>query len=555
MTLKLMFKYLIGIVLIVGVFAHLTWDRTEYILKDYIVNQAMTQLHIATANKVNEVEARVKYYQLASQKIVEKLLVSRENFGPEGIEADIVAVDLFNLKDGRYSVSSNFTNTDFLSNRSFSHDFIKETVGANPLDFSRLQFEKHFVQKLTAADKKTQLLAIVSQMPDNSGVVVVYADIQRFQALFTPVPGFSQFMFESVGGIIAQTGETLTVDVNEHPALVELNKNSKSVIQTKYFDKVTTENHYASLVKSAAGFYVLTEASEGYLWQSVYLLKANLSKAVGVLFSCLVVLLSLMGLFANQKMKHLSQQLEDYAQRREIKSAIKGSALKDEFDLLSQHINNTFVNVERSSKLGDVIQKFDHVNLAEKLNYKSVNLELSESDVLAVQIELVGYDLDTPPEEIVSDYKMIRKSIEILVAQTNGVVVTQLDSTLTLAWGLFDEKQQTDLRGLNTLLDIENYLKQALDTFKYVKSYLITVSRGKATVHFSQATGKMMYIGQPFTDVRRMSFVCASKPQNIFVSFGVAKVASDYFNFEKENAFADVARLTHRTREIVNVAS
>lgn len=555
MTLKLMFKYLLGLMIMVGVFAHLTWDRSEYILKDYIVNQAMTQLHVATSNKVNEIEARVKYYQLAAQKIVDKLLVKRENFGPEGIDADIVAVDLFTMKSGKYSVDANFTNTDFINNRSLTHDFIKETVGANPLDFSRLQFEKYFVQKLTAADKKTQLLAIVSYLPDNTGVAVVYADIQRFQSLFTPIPGFSQYMFETVGGVIAQTGEALSVDVNEHPALVELNKNNKSVIQTKYYDKVSTENFYASVVKSSAGFYILTEAPEGYLWQAVYLLKANLSKAVGVLFSGIVMLLALMGLFTNQKMKYLSQQLDAYAQRREITPAIKDSQLKDEFDVLSQQINSTFEVVERSSKLGEVIQKFDKVNLADKLNFKAVNLELNESEILAVHLELVGYNPEATPENIVNDYNNIRKNVEKIVTNTSGVVITQLNNSMTLAWGLFDDNVQTDLRGLNSLLEIEAYLKQNLESFNFVKSYIMTAAKGKATVHFSPVTDKMMYFGQPFTDVRKMAFTCASAEKSILVSPDIALGANQYFNFVNENAFADVARLTHRTREIISVAS
>lgn len=555
MTLKLMFKYFLGLTLIVAVFAKLSWSRTENILKDYIVSQAMTQLHVTSANKVNEVEARIKYYQLASQDIVKKLLVKRENFGTEGIDADLVAVDLFTAKDGKYEVAANFTNSDFISNRSLTHDFIKETVGANPLDFNRLQFEKHFVQKLTATDKKTQLLAIISSLPNQQGVVVVYADLQRFQALFTPVPGFSQFMFETVGGVMAQSGESLSVDINEHPALVELNKNNKSVIQTKYHDKVTTENFYASIIKSAAGFYILTEASEGFLWQSVYLLKSNYSKAVGVLFSCMVVLLSLMGLFAAQKMKHLSKQLEDYSQRREIIPAIKESALQDEFDQLSQQINSTFVNVEKSAKFGEVIQKFDRVNLADKLNFKAVNLELNESEILVVQLELIGDNPDAAAEEIVKEYDLIRKSVEEIIGKTNGVVVTQLNSTMTLAWGLFDENAQIDLLGLNTLLEIEMYLKNNSEFFKFFTSFVMTVAKGKATVHLSPVTGKMMYFGQPFAQVRHMGFACASSDKQIIVSTEVAQDASQYFNFEKENASAKVARLTHRTREIISVAS
>lgn len=188
MTLKLMFKYFVGLVLIVGVFAKLSWTRTETILKDYIVANAMQQLHMSSATKVNEIEARIKYYQLASQDIVSKLSIKRENFGTEGIEADLVAVDLFTANDGKYTAVANFTNSDYIKNRGLIHDFVKETVGANPLEFSRLNFEKYFVQKLTAADKKTQLLAIVSSLPEKNAVIVVYADLQRFQSLFTPVP-------------------------------------------------------------------------------------------------------------------------------------------------------------------------------------------------------------------------------------------------------------------------------------------------------------------------------------------------------------------------------
>lgn len=555
MTLKLMFKYFLGLTLIVGVFSKLAWNRTENILKDYIVSQAMTQLHSATAGKVNEVEARIKYYQLASQDIVKKLLVNRENFGTEGIDADLVAVDLFSVKNGKYSVSANFTNSDFMNNRSLTHDFVKETVGSNPLDFNRLQFEKYFVQKLTAADKKTQLLAIVSSLPDQTGAVVVYADLQRFQSLFTPVPGFNQYMFETVGGVMAQSGESLSVDVNEHPALVELNKNSKSVIQTKYLDKVSTENFYASIVKSASGFYILTESSEGFLMQSIYLLKANFSKAVGVLFSFIVVLLAFMGLFASQKMKHLAKQLDEYSQRRDIVAPIADSRLQDEFDLISQHIHTTFVNVDKSSKLGEVIQKFDRVNLADKLNFKAVNLELNESAVLAVQLELIGYNPEATAEDMVNEYDTIRKNVEEFIGKTNGVVVTQLNNTMTLAWGLFDEDTQIDLRGLNTLLEIEAYLKQNAENFKYFTSYMMSVAKGKATVHLSPVTGKMMYFGQPFTQIRIMGFSNANLEKSIIVSPEVAQDASQYFNFEKENASVNVARLTHRTREIISVAS
>lgn len=134
MTLKLMFKYFLGLLVIVGVFAKLSWTRTENILQDYIVSQAMSQLHMSSATKVNEVEARIKFYQLSSQEIVKKLLVKRENYGTDGIDADLVAVDLFSVKDGKYSVVANFTNSDFINNRSLTHDFVKETVGANPLD-------------------------------------------------------------------------------------------------------------------------------------------------------------------------------------------------------------------------------------------------------------------------------------------------------------------------------------------------------------------------------------------------------------------------------------
>lgn len=555
MTLKLMFKYFLGLTLIVGLFAKLSWSRTEETLKEFIVNQTMTQLHVTSATKANEVEARIKYYQMASQDIVKKLLVKRENFGNEGIDADLVAVDLFTAKDGKYNAVANFTNSEFISNRSLTHDFIKETVGANPLDFSRLQFEKYFVQKLTAVDKKTQLLAIVSSLPDQQGVVAVYADLQRFQALFTPVPGFSQFMFEPVGGVMAQSGESLSIDINEHPAFVELNKNSKSVIQTKYLDKVSTENYYASIVKSASGFYILTEAAEGYIWQSVYLLKSSFSKAVGVLFSCIVVLLSLMGLFTSQKMKHLATQLEDYSQRREVTPVIKDSVLKDEFDYLSQQINATFVNVDRSAKYGEVIQKFERVNLADKLNYKAVNLELTESDILVAQLELIGDNPEATSEEIIKENDLIRKNIEELIAKTNGVVITQLNSSITLAWGLFDDNMQTDLRGLNSLLEVESYLRTGSESFKFFNSYLISAVKGKATVHLSPVTGRMMYFGQPFAEVRSLAFTCLSLERTIVVSKDVVESASQYFNFETENAFKDVARLTHRTREIISVAS
>lgn len=555
MTLKLMFKYFFGLVLIVAVFAKLSWTRTETILKDYIVANALQQLHMSSATKVNEIEARIKYYQLASEKILQKLSVKRESFGTEGIESDLVAVDLFSINDGKYTVTANFTNSDYIKNRSLTHDFIKETVGANPLEFSRLNFEKYFVQKLTAADKKTQLLAIVTSLPEQNAVSVVYADLQRFQSLFTPVPGFSQYMFEAVGGVMAQSGDSLSVDINEHPALVELNKNNKSVIQTKYLDRVSTNNYYASIVKSVAGFYVLTEAPEGFLWQSVYLAKSSYAKAIGILLSCMVVLLALMGLFAVQKMKHLVKQLDAYAQRREIVPVIADTVLQDEFDQLSQHINTTFVNVEKSAKYGEVIQKFDRVNLADKLNFKTVNLELSESEILAVHLEVIGDNPEATPEDMVNEYDAIRKNVETLISRTNGVVLTQLNSSMVLTWGLFDEHEQTDLRGLNTLLDIEAYLKECSEKFLFFKSYKMTAAKGKATVHLSPVTGKMMYFGKPFVEIRKMAYQAGRVENAIMVTAETAQAASQYFNFVTDNASADVARMTHRTREILSAAS
>lgn len=571
MTMKLMFKYLIGLALIVGVFSKIAWSRTENILKDYIVTTATTQLHTATATKVNEIEAKIKYYQLASAEIAKKLSVKRENFGSEGLDADLVAVDLFTFKDGKYKVSANFTNSDFSVNRGLSNDFIKETVGANPLDFSRLQFNKYFIQKLTASDKKTQLLAVVSHLADQNTVVVVYADLQRFQALFTPLPGYNQFMFESVGGIIAQSGEEFSGDINEHPVLVELNKNNKAVLQNKYFNKLTTENFYATVIRSAGGFYVLSEASEGYLWQSVYLIKSNFAKAVGILFSAIVILLSFMGLFTSQKVKHVMQQLEDYAQRRELKPTIKDSTLSDEFDLLSQHVHSTFVTVERSSDLGSVIQKFGRVNLADKLNFKAVNLELSESEVLAVQLELI-VDETALGSDVVKEYDLIRKELEVIIAKTNGVVIAQLNNSMTLAWGLFDENMQINLRGLNSLLDIEACLKQKLNDLTVFKSFMLFASKGNAVIHMSPQSGEMLYFGKPFSDVQKLAQLNSVLEQNIVVTKELADSATQYFNFTSEfnftnlnnkNAFQqlrslnmnnDVVRLTHRTREIISVA-
>lgn len=572
MTMKLMFKYLIGLALIVGVFAKISWSRTENILKDYIVTQAMTQLHTATATKVNEIEAKIKYYQLASLEIAKKLSVKRESFGSEGLDADLVAVDLFTFKDGKYKVSANFTNTDFTVNRGLSNDFIKETVGANPLDFSRLQFNKYFIQKLTANDKKTQLLAVVSHLADQNSVVVVYADLQRFQALFTPLPGYNQFMFESVGGMIAQSGEEFFGDINEHPVLVELNKNNKAVLQNKYFDKRTTENFYATVIRSAGGFYVLSEASEGYLWQSVYLIKSNFAKAVGILFSAIVVLLAFMGLFTSQKVKHLMQQLEDYAQHRELKPTIKDSTLNDEFDLLSQHVRSTFETVERSSELGNVIQKFGRVNLADKLNFKAVNLDLNESEVLAVQLELL-VDEAAPGSDVVKEYDLIRKNLEEIIAKTNGVVISQLNGSMTLAWGLFDENMQINLRGLNSLLDIESFLKQKINDVGVFKSFMLCAAKGNAVIHMSPQTGEMLYFGKPFSEVQKAAHLHTVLEQNIVVTKELAESASQYFNFTSEfkftnlnnqNAFqqirslnmnGDVVRLTHRTREIISVAN
>lgn len=354
---------------------------------------------------------------------------------------------------------------------------------------------------------------------------------------------------------MAQSGDSLSVDINEHPALVELNKNNKSVIQTKYLDRVSTQNYYASIVKSVAGFYILTEASEGYLWQSVYLAKSSYAKAIGILLSCVVILLAVMGLFAVQKMRHLSKQLDAYAQRREITPAIPDTVLQDEFDQLSQQIKTTFENVEKSAKYGEVIQKFDRVNLADKLNYKAVNLELSESEILAVHLEVVGDNPEATADDMVKEYDAIRKNVEALISKTSGVVLTQLNSSMVLTWGLFDQDTQTDLRGLNTLLDIEAYLKECSEKFVFFKSYKMTAAKGKATVHLSPVTGKMMYFGRPFAEVRKMAYQAGRAENTILVTGETAQSASQYFNFITDNASADVARLTHRTREILSAAS
>lgn len=572
MTLNLMFKYLIGLAFIVGVFAKISWSRTEEILKDYIVSNALTQLHTTTSAKVNEIESKIKYYQLASQEIAKKLSVKRENFGSEGLDADLVAADLFTLKEGKFKVTANFTNSDFVANRSLTNDFIKETVGANPLDFSRLQFNKYFIQKLTASDKKTQLLAVASYLPDHNSVVVVYADLQRFQSLFTPMPGYNQYMFESVGGLIAHSGQDFTGDINEHPVLVELNKKNKSVLQNKYFDKLTTENFYATVIRSAGGFYVLTEASEGFLLKSVYLMKSNFVKAVGILFSAIVVLLSLMGLFSSQKIKHLVQQLEDYAQKRELKPVIKDTMLNDEFDDLSYQIRSTFVAVEQRSDLGHILQKFGGVNLADKLNFKSVNLDLSESEVLAVQLELV-VDNSAVGADIVKEYDLIRKKLEEIISKTNGVVISQINLTMTLAWGLFDENMQINLRGLNSLLEIESFLKHKISEPGVFKTFMLCAAKGNAVIHLSPHTGEILFFGNPFSEVQKAAQLHTVLEQNIVVTKELADSASQYFNFTSEFKFTnlnnqsafqqirslnmngDVVRLTHRTREIISVAN
>lgn len=572
MTLNLMFKYLIGLAFIVGVFAKISWSRTEEILKDYIVSNALTQLHTTTSAKVNEIESKIKYYQLASQEIAKKLSVKRENFGSEGLDADLVAVDLFTLKEGKFKVTANFTNSDFVANRSLTNDFIKETVGANPLDFSRLQFNKYFIQKLTASDKKTQLLAVASYLPDHNSVVVVYADLQRFQSLFAPMPGYNQYMFESVGGLIAHSGQDFTGDINEHPVLVELNKNNKSVLQNKYFDKLTTENFYATVIRSAGGFYVLTEASEDFLWKSVYLMKSNFVKAVGILFSAIVVLLSLMGLFSSQKVKHLVQQLEDYAQKRELKPVIKDTMLNDEFDDLSHQIRSTFVAVEQRSDLGHILQKFGGVNLADKLNFKSVNLDLSESEVLAVQLELVVNN-SAVGADVVKEYDLIRKKLEEIISKTNGVVISQINLTMTLAWGLFDENMQINLRGLNSLLEIESFLKHKISEPGLFKTFMLSAAKGNAVIHLSPHTGEIFFFGNPFSEVQKAAQLHMVLEQNIVVTKELADSASQYFNFTSEFKFTnlnnqsafqqirslnmngDVVRLTHRTREIISVAN
>lgn len=577
MTFKLMFKYLLGVVVIILVFAQFSWRRTENILKNYIVEQALNQLHYANVAKLDEIESKIKLYQQASEKIYERMLVRRESYDDEQIDTDIVGADLFEIKNNKHILKASYANTVFLKNRDLGNDFFKETLGANPLNFASLQYNKYFVQRLNGNDGKTNLLAIVTPLTDVNSVMVVYVDLIRFQNLFAPVTGFRQVVFEPINGVLSTFGENLTeTDYNEHPAVVKLNKSNKTVLQSKF--KIPQENEffYVSLIRSVGGFYALTEAPESFLFKSIYLLKSNHVQAVGILLSALVAVMAFIGLFTSQKSKYVQNQLESYKDNRELALAYTKSVLPDEIDHLSHQVRSAFAHVEKSIALSEVLKKFSNVNLGEKINFKKVDLNISKSKAMIARIELRLADIALVDDVILlRDYDEIRSAVEDIVARSSGAIISHVNTSITLAWGLFDDNPQCHLRGLNAILDIEAMLKTKTASSSGVTSYMICASQGDVVTHLSSLEGKheLLYFGHIFDEINQLGSLKFALDQNIVATKNLAMKSDQYFNFDPEFKFSiptnteayeefrlkvmrlDVVRLSHKTREIISTVN
>lgn len=559
MKIKIGFQYIISGVVIFLIFASLLWRRTEFLLKEYIVDSALVHVHDRNISKAKELELKLNYYLLSANAIYDKLTTDREVNAVDSIDRDIVGADLVVLKDSKYHVKSSFFDLKFAQSRQLSQDYLKEIVGHNPIDFNQLNYSVTLVQKLNSVPaKNTDLLALIVNLKNTNFLskspyfLVIYIDLLRFKSLLQYQDDMKQVLFEPTGGLIASSAPVDDFVLSNYIPYTDMTSRKLSIYKNSYGPE--GDRKFYSLMMLDSNIFVGTEISEMDVLKPVNIIKSNYSLAFSIAIALLILIFSVISFFFVDKISGIKQQILGYVEKRKTSKIAFYSFFSDEFDDISNELSVGFSQLQKNIKYDNLISRFAKSSIADAIQYRKIDLQNKKTFGFFVRWSF-GFKSQTEDTTYFWQKRneLVGKVVQV-VNDNNGVIVSSDSNSMTFAFGLFIDGQQDLFLGLKSCLEIQDFLREQLaaSDCPIIDSTLFCAA-GEVIVNEAHEVGvlDLTMVGAPMEQLRQVSPSLSNSRCPVFVTQEVQVIGSSHFYFgvvsEQNSGIAKVETSTRRS--------
>lgn len=383
-------------------------------------------------------------------------------------DPDLIAVEIFEIKDGRQQVVQNVEKPEFLKELNLTPDYLKKLRSLKPFPIASV-FSGNVELRNSSLPNGAALISIgIPFVRTDSGIIthVAVADfkLDGIQKPFSKVTEKIFYLVDKDGTLLAHPNDKLVLEAQNYKSREIVQKTfSPTLVQgeTKFFDADTKQNFIASFAKTQYGPAVIAEISEDIILEPARNVRREALYITGFVLSGAVFFVFLFSITLTNPIEKLVEVTRlvaagNFEVHADIHSHDEVGELAGSFDAMVD-------GLKERDKIKNVMNKFHGAAVTDDLMKGDLQLGGVNKEVTVFFSDIrdfTKFSEGHTPEEVV---QMLNEYFEIMVAivtKNHGVVDKFVGDAMMAIWGAPNTTGQDEVYALRACLEMRQALEE-----------------------------------------------------------------------------------------------